>query len=127
MPELPEIKLTAEQARNIWFAGLGLCVKTLDEVHERYDKTSTESHHLFDELVAKGRDVELDAQEKVRAAKVKTSKNLDEGLQHIHFTHYESYVNHLDEVSDKVDIIVHALSAQHMPRDPQSASIKNLH
>ncbi len=46
------------KSRNLWLASLGAYRSTIDELHERYEKASVDTHKLFDELIEKGREIE---------------------------------------------------------------------
>lgn len=128
MSDTNEIKEMAEKAsdlaKNIWLAGLGAYGKALDEAHDQYEKVSekvnTESSRLFDELVAKGKKLEGETQEKLSEVKEKSSATLEERLAQVKesltFTSKNTEVaNQLDDVSHKLDLIIEALGAKKAP------------
>ena len=59
----------AQATRNIWLAGLGLYSKSIEEAKSQQEKNQV----LFDELVAKGREVET----KTRSTIEQTNANVD--------------------------------------------------
>lgn len=56
-----------EFARKIWLAGLGAYGKSFDEAQGRYEKLSTETVKVFEELVSKGEKLEVQAKDKFKA------------------------------------------------------------
>ncbi len=125
MSDTNEIKEMAEKAsdlaKNIWLAGLGAYGKALDEAHDQYEKVSekvnTESSRLFDELVAKGKKLEDDTQEKLSEAKEKSTATLEERLSQVKesltFTSKSDDIgSQLEDVSKKLDLVIEALGAK---------------
>ena len=125
MSDTNEIKEMAEKAsdlaKNIWLAGLGAYGKALDEAQDQYEKVSekvnTESSRLFDELVAKGKKLEDDTQDKFSEAKEKSSASLEERLAQVKdsltFTSKnEDLGSQLEDVSKKLDLVIEALGAK---------------
>ena len=52
-----------DMARKIWLAGIGAYGRAFDEAQERLEKVGKESTKFFEELVAKGEELEDDARE----------------------------------------------------------------
>jgi polyhydroxyalkanoate synthesis regulator phasin len=90
-------------ARKIWLAGLGAYGKSIDEAQGRYEKLSSETTKVFDELVVKGEKIESETKEKIidktnieeRVADVRKKLGLDKG----------SSDARIDELSDKIDAL----------------------
>ena len=125
MSETNEIKEMAEKAsdlaKNIWLAGLGAYGKALDEAHDQYEKVTekvnTESTRLFDELVAKGKKLEGETQEKISEVKERSSATLEERLAQVKetlsFTSKNADLsNQLEDISKKLDLVIEALGAK---------------
>ena len=125
MSEVKEIKEMAEKAsdlaKNIWLPGLGAYGKALDEAQGQYEKVAekvnNESSRLFDELVAKGKKLEGETQEKLSEVKEKSSASLEERLAQVKsslsFTGKNGDVNsQLDDLSKKLDLVIEALGAK---------------
>lgn len=98
-----------EFARKIWLAGLGAYGKSIDEAQGRYEKLSTEANKVFDELVAKGENLESDAKGKLkkttsevetRVADVRKKLGLDS----------DSSDDKIEELSAKVDALTEAVA-----------------
>ncbi len=122
--ESVEIKEMAEKAsdlaKNIWLAGLGAYGKALDEAHGQYEKVSekvnVESSRLFDELVAKGKKLEDETQDKLSEVKEKSSASLEDRLANVKeslsFTSKGSEAaDELATISKKLDLVIEALGA----------------
>lgn len=107
---LKETVNTAEEfARKIWLAGLGAYGKSVDEAQGRYEKVSAEANKLFEELVAKGENLESDAKGKfkkttteveTRVADVRKKLGLDA----------DSSEGKIEELSAKVDALTEAVA-----------------
>ncbi|MFC3094958.1 hypothetical protein DRW07_17395 [Alteromonas sediminis] len=101
---------TAEEfARKIWLAGLGAYGKSVDEAQGQYEKISTEANKLFDELVAKGENLESEAKGKIkqtttdveaRVADVRKKLGLDA----------DNSDQKIEELSAKVDALTEAVA-----------------
>lgn len=126
MSETKDIKEMAEKAsdlaKNIWLAGLGAYGKALDEAQDQYEKVAekvnTESSRLFDELVAKGKKLEGQTQDKLSEVKEKSSATLEDRLAQVKsslsFTHKNADLgSQLDDVSKKLDLVIEALGAKY--------------
>lgn len=124
-----ELKDKAEKAgdlaKNIWLAGLGAYGKALDEAQGQYEKVSEkvnkESARLFDELVAKGKELESETQGKLAEVKEKSSASLEERLAQVKESlSFASKNNDLagkvDELSDKLDLLIESLGANAAPK-----------
>lgn len=108
-----------ELAKNIWLAGLGAYGKAVDEAQGQYEKTSEkvnkESNRLFDELVAKGKELEGETQSKLAEFKEKSAATLEERLAQVKAN--LSFVNKnaelaakVDELSEKLDLVIASLN-----------------
>ncbi|NRB40235.1 MAG: hypothetical protein HRU20_17510 [Pseudomonadales bacterium] len=122
-------KKTQVQAKNILFASIGVYGKALDQLHGQYDKVSTESHQLFDELVAKGKTVEIENHNRFKDLKIKTAKTIDGRLHKLSDNltidhHTEDLQDQFDVFSDKLDLVIHALSSKHEATEHKSAHNK---
>jgi ABC-type transporter Mla subunit MlaD len=98
-----------EFARKIWLAGLGAYGKSVDEAQGRYEKISTDANKFFEELVAKGENLESDAKGKIkqttsdveaRVADVRKKLGLDA----------DSSDQKIEELSAKVDALTEAVA-----------------
>ena len=73
MNNIDKIKETAANAediaRKVWLAGLGAYGKGYEEIKGRIDVLSTDSNKLFDELVAKGQQLETEGKSKIEDVK----------------------------------------------------------
>jgi polyhydroxyalkanoate synthesis regulator phasin len=107
-----------ELAKNIWLAGLGAYGKAVDETQGQYEKTSEkvnqESSRLFDELVAKGKEIEGETQTKCAEFKEKSSASLEERLAQVKAnlsfgTKNTELAAKVDELSEKLDLIIDSL------------------
>jgi poly(hydroxyalkanoate) granule-associated protein len=113
----------SEMAKNIWLAGLGAYGKAFDGasekydmVNERYEKMSKETSKLFDELVAKGKKLNLHNQEKISEAKSKTTSSIEDRINKVRSSlHIGSGVSSaeiahlnakLDALTEKVDALL---------------------
>ena len=72
---------------------------------------------MFDELVAKGKTVEVDLQEKTTEIKEKSSTTLDERIAQVKgslkFTPKKAALDsQLEEVSNKLDLVIKALETK---------------
>ncbi len=133
MAETKELKDMAEKAsetaKNIWLAGLGAYGKALDEAQEKYgevsEKMNKESSRLFEELVAKGKKLEGDTSEKLTEVKEKSSANLEERLSQVKdslsFARGSEESVKLDEIANKLDLIIEALGAKKAPAKKAAA------
>ncbi|MEH6534594.1 MAG: phasin family protein [Photobacterium frigidiphilum] len=84
---------------NIWFAGLGAYAKSAEEINQ----LSGKSQSLFDELVERGRAVELKTKERVHTDQSHTSVAI-EGRMHQMVHKFVGIDNErLDRVNDKID------------------------
>ena len=126
----------SEIARNIWLAGLGAYGKALDEAQDQYGKvtgkvneqvekvktqTSEDTTRLFDELVAKGKKLEGDTQERLSEVKDKASSNLEERLAQVKsglsFTSKSSDLEaKIDAISQKLDLLVDSMGSKPAPK-----------
>ena len=52
------VEKTEEVARKVWFAGLGVYGKGLDNLQSGYEKMNDESRSFFEKLVARGEEFE---------------------------------------------------------------------
>ncbi len=59
------IDKTEELARKIWLAGLGAYGHGLNNIHDGYEKMSDQTRRYFDDLVARGTKIELDAKSRL--------------------------------------------------------------
>lgn len=97
-----------EFARKIWLAGLGAYGKSIDEAQGRYEKLSSETTKVFDELVVKGEKLEAETKDKLKAktniedrvADVRKKLGLDKG----------STDARIDELSDKIDALTEVVN-----------------
>ena len=88
-------------ARKIWLAGLGAYGKSFDEAQGRFEKLSGEATKVFDDLVAKGETLEVEAKDKFkektnveeRVAEVRKKLGLDK----------QSNDQKIEELSNKID------------------------
>lgn len=128
-------KNTSDVAKNIWLAGLGAYGKALDGASERYDNISKESTRMFDDLVAKGKNIEDETQGKISDAKAKSTSSLDERIvkvrQNLGFGEFskEAKIEELSaqvaDLSEKLDQVLAAVSgAKKAAPKTRSASAK---
>jgi len=102
--------------KNIWLAGLGAYSTAFNKT-QGLEKVSQKSTRLFDELVAKGKRIEGDIQEKRNEIKDKSSTAVEEHLaqlkESLNFTTKNSALeNQLEEVTTKLDQIINALGTK---------------
>jgi poly(hydroxyalkanoate) granule-associated protein len=117
----------SEMAKNIWLAGLGAYGKAFDGasekydmVNERYEKMSKETTKLFDDLVAKGKKLNLHNQEKISEAKTKTTSSIEDRINKVRSSLHmgggvsSAEIAHLSEkldaLAEKVDALLDASS-----------------
>ncbi|MFT5163216.1 MAG: putative nucleic acid-binding Zn-ribbon protein [Alteromonadaceae bacterium] len=55
-----------DAARKIWLAGLGAYGKSIDSVQGQVEKVNADSNRVFNELVAKGEELEGQAKDKIK-------------------------------------------------------------
>ncbi len=65
------IDKTEEVARKIWLAGLGAYGQSLENVQEGYEKMNDQTRKYFDDLVARGEEIESEAKGKLSEARRK--------------------------------------------------------
>lgn len=90
-----------DMARKIWLAGLGAYGKSIDSVQGQYEKVNADSNRIFNELVAKGEQLEGQAKDKIkektavdqRVAEVRKKLGLDKSNDS----------NKIDDLSKKID------------------------
>lgn len=95
-------------ARKIWLAGLGAYGKSFDEAQGQYEKLSSETTKVFNELVVKGEVLETEAKSKIKAktnveervAEVRKKLGLDKGNSD----------ERIDELSAKIDALTDAVA-----------------
>ena len=103
--------------KKIWLAGLGAYGMTYDEAKDQYGKANKETANLFDELVAKGKKVEGDLQEKTAEIKEKTTTTVEERLAQVKgglkFTSKNAALaSQLEDVNSKLDKVINALETK---------------
>lgn len=108
---------TTDLTKNIWFAGLGAYGKILDGAQDRYEKANKEMARLFDELIAKGKNVEVNLQEKTTEIKDKSSTTLEQRYaqvkNNLKFSAGKAALdNQLKDVSKKLDQVINALETK---------------
>lgn len=122
-----------ELAKNIWLAGLGAYGKAVDEAQGQYEKTSEkvnkESNRLFDELVAKGKELEGETQSKFAELKEKSAATLEERLAQVKanlaFTSKNAELAaKVDELSEKLDLVIASLSEKPAAKKAATAEEK---
>ena len=100
-------------AKKIWLAGLGAYGRSIDEVHQRYERMSNESHKLFDELVVKGELLQKETAERVksriRTGNQKLEARIEELKEKLHLAN--SIDQKLSKVNDKINRL-HAKDGQ---------------
>lgn len=132
-----EIKDRAEKAtelaKNIWLAGLGAYGKAIDEAQGQFEKASEkvtqESNRLFEELVAKGKQLEGDTQAKLAEVKEKSSASLEERLAQVKesfsfSTKSDDLAEKVDALSEKLDLIIASLGKDAKPAATKAAAPK---
>ncbi len=124
------VNKTSEVAKNIWLAGLGAYGKAFDEAQEAYDRVSEkmtgESTKVFDELVEKGRKLEIETQKSATEAREKAQTSIEERISKVrealsfeglHFNRGSD----LSELNQKIDALtkkVDAISKAVNPKEP---------
>ena len=119
----------SDMAKSIWLAGLGAYGKVFDEAHERYEKVSKDTTRMFDELVAKGKKLEDSTSTRLSSAASSTSASLEERIARVRnslgFGHSdEDLAKRIDEMNDKLDLILQMLSAKFDPSDEKGNDAK---
>lgn len=105
-----------EVAQNIWFAGLGVCSKAIEESQLQYEKLNKELTRLYHELVKKGKKVEGELQQKISETKEKTTATREKQVarvkQGLEKTKGSSLDSKIGTVSEKLDLVIHALETK---------------
>lgn len=139
-PDFKEmVEKTSDLAKNIWLAGLGAYAKAMDGAQDQYgiltgkvkeaeEKAEKTTVTLFEDLVSKGKKIEETSQVKFTEAKEKATTSLEERL-----TQVKSNISglpklatgkkseQLDEISEKLDTILAAISKDAAPAKKTSA------
>ncbi|CAG20283.1 hypothetical protein C9J48_22365 [Photobacterium profundum] len=92
-------------ARNIWLAGLGLYSRTLEEAQQINDKTNT----AFDELVERGKEVEVQAKECIGKNAEKATDEVEAGMNDLFYRLSGVDREKLDRMDDKIDKLTSAV------------------
>lgn len=105
-----------ELAKNIWFAGLGICSKAIDESQAQYEKANKEMTRLYHELVKKGKKVEGDLNKKISETKEKTTATREKQVARVKHGLEKTKGSKLDSkieaVSEKLDLVIHTLETK---------------
>ncbi|MFT4924469.1 MAG: DNA anti-recombination protein RmuC [Phenylobacterium sp.] len=88
-------------ARKIWLAGLGAYGKSIDNVQGQVDKVNTDSNRVFNELVAKGEQLEGEAKDKIKE-KTSVDKRVAEVRKKLGLDRAEES-NKIEALSQKID------------------------
>lgn len=74
-------KITAKDiesiGRQVWFASIGVCGKGYDELTDQYQKTTESGQQLFNNLVARGEEVQVSAEQVMNRGRVAIERNLE--------------------------------------------------
>lgn len=97
-------------ARKIWLAGLGAYGKSIDGVQGQYEKVNADSNRIFNELVAKGEQLEGQAKDKIkektavdqRVAEVRKKLGLDNSEEAGKIDALSKKIDDLTEIVEKL-------------------------
>ena len=92
-------------ARNIWLAGLGLYSRTLEEAQQVNEKTTT----VFDELVERGKEVEIQTKECIGKKANKVADECEAGTNGLLYRLSGIDREKLDRMDDKIDRLTQAV------------------
>jgi len=111
----------SEVAKKIWLAGLGAYGKAfdgaseqMDKLNEQYEKVSKDTSEFFDDLVAKGKKLDTENQDKISEAKTKTSSTIEERISKVRSSLHLNLGGEsaaIDELSAKVDALTAKVDA----------------
>lgn len=86
-------------ARNIWLAGLGLYSRSLEEAQQINEK----SNQVFDELVERGKEVEIQAKECLGKNAEKATDEVEAGMNDLFYRLSGVDREKLERMDDKID------------------------
>ncbi|MGF1757118.1 phasin family protein [Photobacterium sagamiensis] len=92
-------------ARNIWLAGLGLYSRTLEEAQQVNEKTTT----AFDELVERGKEVEIQTKECIAKKADKAADESEAVTNDLLYRLSGIDREKLDHMDDKIDRLTQAV------------------
>ncbi|KLV09449.1 MULTISPECIES: phasin family protein [Photobacterium] len=92
-------------ARNIWLAGLGLYSRSLEEAQQLNEKTS----NVFDELVERGKEVEVQAKECIGRNTEKASEEVEAGMNDLFYRLSGVDREKLERMDEKIDKLTKAV------------------
>jgi len=90
-------------AKQIWLAGLGAYGRSFDEIQNRYEKINSESQKLFDELVARGEQLQANAEEKLQDGKSDLERRIEKLKSYTALPVNSQLNDQLSEVNRKLD------------------------
>jgi poly(hydroxyalkanoate) granule-associated protein len=97
-----------EVARKIWLAGLGAYSKSFEEMQNQYEKINNETTRLFDELVAKGANLEASTKETLKE-KTAVEKRVEDVRKKLGLDSSKTE-SKIDELSKKVDALTKSVN-----------------
>lgn len=92
-------------ARNIWLAGLGLYSRSLDEAQQWNEKTT----QAFDELVERGKEVEVEAKEALSKNAEKATDEVEAGMNDLFYRLSGVDREKLERMDEKIDKLTAAV------------------
>lgn len=108
-----------EIAKKIWLAGLGAYGKAfdgasdqMDKINEHYEKMSKDTSKLFEDLVAKGKKLDSESQEKISEVKSKTSSTIEERINKVRSSlHFGGNAADTAQLNEKIDALTAKVDA----------------
>lgn len=92
--------------KKIWFANIGLCSRSLDEVQNQYQRLNSESQKAFGELINRGRAVETNTRKAIDNRRNTLEGRFAQLRQRLVFKSRLS--EQIDEVNAKLDKLAKA-------------------
>ncbi|MGF1736646.1 MULTISPECIES: phasin family protein [Photobacterium] len=92
-------------ARNVWLAGLGIYSRSLEEAQQLNEKSNT----MFDELVERGKEVEIQAKECIGKNTEKATEEVEAGMNDLFYRLSGVDREKLERMDEKIDKLTQAV------------------